>query len=60
MNAPASIGAVERPLNLGVPLAVYYEHPRWFEPLFAELDRRGVLALVAAGLALRLGRLSGR
>ncbi len=24
------------------PIAVYYEHPHWFEPLFAELDRRGV------------------
>jgi hypothetical protein len=23
-------------------LAVYYEHPQWFEPLFRELDRRGV------------------
>jgi Carbamoyl-phosphate synthase L chain, ATP binding domain len=23
-------------------LAVYYEHPLWFEPLFAALDRRGV------------------
>jgi glutathione synthase/RimK-type ligase-like ATP-grasp enzyme len=23
------------------PLAVYYEHPDWFRPLFAELDRRG-------------------
>jgi hypothetical protein len=23
-------------------LAVFYEHPRWFEPLFAALDRRGV------------------
>jgi len=23
------------------PLAVYYEHPVWFERLFAELDRRG-------------------
>jgi len=22
------------------PLAVYYEHPDWFRPLFAELDRR--------------------
>jgi glutathione synthase/RimK-type ligase-like ATP-grasp enzyme len=22
-------------------LAVYYEHPEWFRPLFAELDRRG-------------------
>ncbi|MBI4538105.1 MAG: hypothetical protein HY704_01175 [Gemmatimonadetes bacterium] len=24
------------------PLAIYYEHPEWFRPLFAELDRRGV------------------
>ena len=23
-------------------LAVYYEHPDWFRPLFAELDRRAV------------------
>jgi hypothetical protein len=23
-------------------LAVYYEHPEWFRPLFAELDRRGI------------------
>ena len=25
-----------------VDLAVYYEHPAWFEPLFRVLDRRGV------------------
>ena len=24
------------------PIAVYYEHPKWFAPLFQELDRRGV------------------
>ncbi|MEN3331085.1 MAG: hypothetical protein V7641_450 [Blastocatellia bacterium] len=24
-----------------LPMAVYYEHPDWFRPLFAELDRRG-------------------
>lgn len=24
------------------PIAIYYEHPRWFEPLFAELARRGL------------------
>jgi glutathione synthase/RimK-type ligase-like ATP-grasp enzyme len=24
------------------PIAVYYEHPRWFQPVFTELDRRGV------------------
>jgi glutathione synthase/RimK-type ligase-like ATP-grasp enzyme len=23
------------------PIAVYYEHPEWFRPLFAELDKRG-------------------
>ena len=29
------------PLSAGRPLAIYYEHPDWFRPLFAELDRRG-------------------
>ncbi len=29
------------PANNG-PIAVFYEHPEWFNPLFAELDRRGV------------------
>lgn len=24
------------------PIGILYEHPRWFTPLFAELDRRGV------------------
>ena len=24
------------------PFAIYYEHPDWFRPLFAELDRRGI------------------
>ena len=23
------------------PIAIYYEHPQWFRPLFHELDRRG-------------------
>lgn len=23
-------------------LAIYYEHPEWFKPLFAELERRGI------------------
>ncbi|MFQ5932296.1 MAG: RimK family alpha-L-glutamate ligase, partial [Nitrospiraceae bacterium] len=26
----------------GLKLAVYYEHPKWFAPLFDELDLRGV------------------
>jgi hypothetical protein len=30
------------PLTPRRPLAVYYEHPDWFRPLFAELDRREV------------------
>jgi hypothetical protein len=25
------------------PMAIFYEHPDWFTPLFAELDRRGVV-----------------
>ncbi len=24
------------------PIAIFYEHPEWFKPLFADLDRRGV------------------
>jgi hypothetical protein len=27
----------------GAPIGVLYEHPLWFQPLFAELERRGVL-----------------
>jgi hypothetical protein len=26
----------------GGPIAIYYEHPDWFRPLFAELDKRGI------------------
>jgi hypothetical protein len=29
-------------VTLERPIAVYYEHPDWFRPLFQELDRRGV------------------
>jgi hypothetical protein len=31
----------ERPHH-GKSIAIFYEHPTWFTPLFAELDRRGV------------------
>jgi hypothetical protein len=24
------------------PIAVFYEHPTWFNPLFDELERRGL------------------
>jgi hypothetical protein len=27
--------------NSSLPIAIYYEQPNWFKPLFAELDRRG-------------------
>jgi len=25
-----------------LPIAIYYEHPKWFRPLFSELDSRGI------------------
>ena len=28
--------------KLKKPIAIYYEHPHWFVPLFKELERRGV------------------
>src|SRR5687767_14722307 len=28
--------------NRNKPIAIFYEHPDWFRPLFAELDRRGI------------------
>lgn len=28
-------------MPLTLPIAIYYEQPHWFKPLFAELDRRG-------------------
>src|ERR1700748_778095 len=37
-------------MNQQLPLAVYYEHPEWFRPLFAEMDRRSIQYLrIAAG-----------
>lgn len=29
------------PVPADRPIAIFYEHPEWFRPLFAELDRRG-------------------
>lgn len=34
------------------PLAVLYEHPRWFEPLFSALERRGIEAVRIAACSL--------
>jgi glutathione synthase/RimK-type ligase-like ATP-grasp enzyme len=30
------------PATADRPIAIFYEHPDWFRPLFSELDRRGV------------------
>lgn len=42
----ARASALARVGNLGqvseAPIVILYEHPLWFEPLFAELERRGV------------------
>lgn len=38
---PSGVPLADIPLA-GAPLGIYYEHPDWFRPLFAELDRRGV------------------
>jgi len=39
-------------MNQQLPLAVYYEHPEWFRPLFAEMDRRSIQYLrIDAGLS---------
>ena len=35
------LGAQRTASGFGPLIGIYYEHPRWFEPLFAELDRRG-------------------
>ncbi len=43
-TTPATTLAAERVAlapRLADPIAIYYEHPVWFERLFAELDRRG-------------------
>jgi RimK-like ATP-grasp domain len=29
-------------MAMGPPIGILYEHPLWFEPLFTELDRRGI------------------
>src|SRR5207253_5925337 len=31
----------ENMAKLKQPIAIYYEHPHWFLPLFAELEKRG-------------------
>jgi glutathione synthase/RimK-type ligase-like ATP-grasp enzyme len=30
------------PRDTGAPIGVLYEHPQWFEPMFDEMDRRGL------------------
>ena len=40
IESPAAIAAGSR--QASPSLAFFYEHPQWFNPIFAELDRRGV------------------
>ena len=41
------------------PFAVLYEHPRWFEPLFAALERRGIVATKVDARSLVVDPASG-
>lgn len=41
-DAPADADRADRAARDDRPIAVLHEHPDWFRPLFAELDRRGV------------------
>ena len=47
-------------MSPSLPIAIYYEQPNWFKPLFAELDRRGTsyVKLYAPEHYLRAGRSS--
>jgi hypothetical protein len=42
MRGPMNNGISEQRANLRRPIAIYYEHPDWFRPLFQRLDERGV------------------
>jgi len=37
-----SSGTNDRRRELQRPIAIYYEHPDWFRPLFQRLDESGV------------------
>ncbi len=39
--SPAPSAAKPATSAIARPIAIYYEHPRWFERLFTELDNRG-------------------
>jgi hypothetical protein len=36
------IPEIESSIMSRLPIAIYHEHPDWFRPLFAELERRGI------------------
>ncbi len=38
----AGITVTEESIMSRLPIAIYHEHPDWFRPLFAELERRGI------------------
>jgi glutathione synthase/RimK-type ligase-like ATP-grasp enzyme len=42
LSGPFSFSADKKTMTTAPrPIGIYYEHPEWFRPLFAELDRRG-------------------
>jgi hypothetical protein len=46
------------PNRTDLPLAIYFEHPEWFKPLFAELERRGIgyVKIPATGHSYSIGK----
>ena len=42
------------------PIAIYHEHPDWFKPLFAELERRGLPYVRLDAAVARLRSVGGR
>ena len=43
-----------------LPIAIYYEQPNWFKPLFAELERRGANYRALNAVEHSMGRRIGR
>jgi biotin carboxylase len=41
-SKPRKQALTARATNPSRPIAIYHEHPRWFLPVFAELDRRSI------------------
>ena len=66
LAAPRSSGETEqsttRPSTRTAmqPIAIYHEHPDWFKPLFAELERRGLAVRAARRVRARVRSVGSR